>query len=187
MVDLQTAGDPSSLNVRKGVSATGGAVAAAGYAAISAGDVDSDVTVAVANQRLASETAYYLHVAAEDASSPPNLGASASAASPSSTPDVTPPRRGAVHRFRRDQRGGRGEFRPDRGAVEPGSVYYVVVEKGDAPAITAADVRNLRGGAIGDARSSSACGAFGVRAADASVTVTVATNNRRVVRRFRRA
>ena len=39
---------------------------------------------------------------------------------------------------------------------EPGSVYYVVVDKGDAPAITAADVRNLRGGAIGDAVASRA-------------------------------
>ena len=98
---------PSSLNVRKGVSATGGAVAAAGYAAISAGDVDSDVTVAVANQRLASETAYYLHVAAEDASSPPSLGASASRVA-FVTPDVTAAAlRGAVHQFRRDQRGGR--------------------------------------------------------------------------------
>ena len=59
---------------------------------------------------------------------------------------------------------------------EPGSVYYVVVEKGDAPAITAADVRNLRGGAIGDARVVFACGAFGVAAAGSPASVTVATN-----------
>ena len=176
VVDLQTAGDPSSLNVRKGVSATGGAVAAAGYAAISAGDVDSDVTVAVANQRLASETAYYLHVAAEDASSPPNLGASASRVA-FVTPDVTPPRFvGRYTSFGAISAVGAETFDLTVALSEPGSVYYVVVEKGDAPAITAADVRNLRGGAIGDARVVFACGAFDVAAADANVTVTVATN-----------
>lgn len=174
VVDLQSAGDPSAENVRKGVSATGGAVAAAGYKAVASGDINSDVTAAVANQRLSSETAYYLHVAAEDAASSPNLASSASRVA-FTTPDVTPPtfvgrytKRGAISDV------GAETFDLTVALSEPGSVYYVVVEKGDSPSITAADVRNLRGGAVGAARTVFACGAFDVAAADTNVTVTVA-------------
>ena len=176
VVDLQSAGDPSAENVRKGVSAAGGAVAAAGSQVVASGDVDSNVTAAVANQRLLSETAYYLHVAMEDTASPPNLASSASRVA-FTTPDVTPPRfvgtytaRGAIGAV------GAETFELTVQLSEPGSVYYVVVEKGDSPSITAADVRNLRGGADGERRTVFACGAFDVTAAETNVTVTVATD-----------
>ena len=174
VVDLQSAGDPSAENVRKGVSATGGAVAAAGSQAVASGEVDSDVTAAVAYQRLLSETAYYLHIAVEDAASPPNLASSAARVA-FTTPDVTPPRfvgtytaRGAISAV------GADTFDLTVQLSEPGSVYYVVVEKGDSASITAEDVRNLRGGALGAARTVFACGAFDVAAAETNVTVTVA-------------
>ena len=49
----------------------------------------------------------------------------------------------------------------------------MVVEKGDSSGITADDVRNLRGGIVGAARTVVACGAFEQAVANTNATVTI--------------
>ena len=54
--------------------------------------------------------------------------------------------------------------------------YFVVVGKGESSGITADDVRNLRGGIVGAARTVVACGAFEQAVANTNATVTIATD-----------
>ena len=88
VVDLFANADPTPGKVKMGVSATGGAVAAAGSFVAGAGVT---VTGSIANQALKSETAYYVHVAAQDGATPPNL-ASVIVSVAFTTPDTTPPK-----------------------------------------------------------------------------------------------
>lgn len=173
VVDLLDAAEPSAANVKMGVSSVGGAVAASGTVAVAS---TAEVTATVQNQQLASETAYSLYVAAEDDETTPNLETSVNRVN-FTTPDITPPKfvghytaEGAV-----DAVTGSG-FNLTVQLDEPGTTYYVVVAKGESQSITAADVRNLRGGAVGTQRTVVACGAWHQTEANANFTVVVETN-----------
>ena len=174
VVDLLDAAEPSAANVKMGVSSTGGAVAASGTVVVAS---TAETTATVQNQRLTSETAYSMYVAAEDDETTPNLETSVKRVN-FTTPDVTPPTfvghytaEGAV-----DAVTGSG-FNLTVQLDEPGVTYYVVVAKGASENITAADVRNLRGGAVGTQRTVVACGAWHQTEANANFTVVVETND----------
>lgn len=173
VVDLFANADPTPGKVKMGVSATGGAVAAAGSFVAGAGVT---VTGSIANQALKSETAYYVHVAAQDGATPPNL-ASVIVSVAFTTPDTTPPKfvgqytkAGAISAVDAQS------FDLTVALSEVGVTYFVVVEKGESSGITADDVRNLRGGIVGAARTVVACGAFEQAVANTNATVTIATD-----------
>ena len=163
---------PSAMDVKLGVVSGGAAeVFALGSFATAAGSASE---VVVTGQSLASETAYTAYVVVEDAESPPNLNDDVKSVE-LDTPDVTAPAlvgswttTGAIDAVTASS------FDLTVQLSEPGTVFFVVVAKGDGADLTAENVRKLRGGDVGDSRTVVACGAVLAETAHTNVTVTIA-------------
>ena len=166
---------PSAMDVKLGVVSGGAAeVFALGSFATAAGSASE---VVVTGQSLASETAYTAYVVVEDAESPPNLNDDVKSVE-LDTPDVTAPAlvgswttTGAIDAVTASS------FDLTVQLSEPGTVFFVVVAKGDGADLTAENVRKLRGGDVGDSRTVVACGAVLAETAHTNVTVTIANDD----------